>query len=351
MTTVLNAINAIPSIAKDIEAIHGTLPDIADKITTVHDELPTVSGKVAAIHDELLPQIHDDMQRLLLAQSNSTSCSRANSAQGLSSIPYARNALFVGRNAQIEDLNSRLDWRNGHTRTALVGLGGIGKSQVALEYAYRRREREPHLSVFWVHANSASRFEQDYHQIGILAGLSDPTQDPKQHIKDWLSTEDAGSWLLIVDSADDTDVLFGNREANQPFVLKGISEFLPQSSNGTIIFTTRNKKAGVKFATAAGLIMLPKMDRTDAKELLNARSGNVITDADGASELLDMLEFLPLAVSQAGSYIAENSISTSAYLQVGVPQPKIYFSIQYLESSNIFREDLQPCVCAFWYSI
>lgn len=325
MTTVLSAINAIPQIAEDTEFVRGALPNIAEKVTTVHDELPMVSGKVAAIHDELLPQMQDDLQRLLLAQSMSTSCSRADSAQSLSSIPYARNALFVGRNVQIEELNSRLDSGKGHSRIALVGLGGLGKSQVALEYAYRRREREPQLSVFWVHANTALRFEQDYHHIGRLAtipGLADSTQDPKQLVKDWLSTDDAGFWLLIVDSADDTDILFGKREVNEPFILKGISEFLPQSSNGSILFTTRNKKAGVKFATAAGLVMLPKMDLPDAKELLSARSGTNTSNGDQVSELLELLEFLPLAVAQAGSYVAENSTSISEYLQVRVAQPR-----------------------------
>lgn len=66
VTTILNRLNALPIIANEIEGIHGRLPDIADKITTVHDELPGISGKIAAIHDELLPQMQNDMQRLLV---------------------------------------------------------------------------------------------------------------------------------------------------------------------------------------------------------------------------------------------------------------------------------------------
>ena len=94
---------------------------------------------------------------------------------------------------------------------------------------------------------SASRFKQDCLQIGRLAGIfgfNNSACDPKQSIRDWLSSNDAGTWLLIVDSADDTDVLFGNREAGRPLVMKGFSEFIPQSSNGSILFTNRNKKAG-----------------------------------------------------------------------------------------------------------
>lgn len=319
VTTVLNRIDALPAIAKDIEGIHGKLPEIASKITTVHDELPEISGKVAAIHDELLPRMQDDMQRLLLNQPTSATGPRANSLRGLLLMPFARNSTFVGRDVQIEDLGSRLETQVGHTRVALVGLGGIGKSQVALEYAHRRIEKEPQLSVFWIHASSASRFEQDYLQIGRLAGVSGfngSASDPKQLIKDWLSSNDAGTWLLIVDSADDTDILFGNREADRPLLLKGLSEFFPQSSNGSILFTTRNKKAGIKFATATGLIVLPKMDPADAEQLLKSRSGEFMSEGDEIAELLDRLEYLPLALSQAGSYIAENSITISEYLQV-----------------------------------
>ena len=253
-------------------------------------------------------------------------------------MPFARNSGFVGRDVQIEDISSRLERQLEHTRVALVGLGGIGyskdpfslfnssianalrsKSQVALEYAYRRLEMEPQLSIFWIHASSASRFEQDYLQIGRLAGisgLSGSAHDPKELIKEWLSSNDAGTWLLIVDSADDTDILFGNREADRPLLLKGLSEFLPKSANGSILFTTRNKKAGVKFATATGLVVLPEMDPADAEQLLKSRSGEFMSDGDEIVELLDRLEYLPLALSQAGSYIAENSITIRAYLQL-----------------------------------
>ena len=66
VTTVLNKVDTLPAIMRDIEGIHGWLPEIAEKITTVHDDIPAISGRMTAIHDEMLPRMQDDMQRLLV---------------------------------------------------------------------------------------------------------------------------------------------------------------------------------------------------------------------------------------------------------------------------------------------
>ena len=97
--------------------------------------------------------------------------------------------------------------------------------------------------------------------------------------------------------------------------LRVCPEFLPKSANGSMLFTTRNKKVGVKFATATGLVVLPEMDPADAEQLLKSRSGEFMSDGDEIVELLGRLEYLPLALSQAGSYVAENSVTVRAYLQ------------------------------------
>ncbi|KAI9738818.1 MAG: hypothetical protein M1834_008325 [Cirrosporium novae-zelandiae] len=234
-------------------------------------------------------------------------------------VPYARNLQFIGRGAYIKDLDTKLENGKEHHRVALVGLGGIDKSQIALEYAYRYHEKLPDTSVYWVHASNAQRFEQDYRQIGINARLprvNDPDEEIKQLVKNWLSSEESGIWLMIVDNADDADTFFGSRKTTDPSGSSHLSNFLPQCPNGSIIFATRNKKAGVKFATASGIILLPKMGSVDAQDLLKARVGENISNQDNIIELLELLEYLPLAISQAGSYIAENSIPIDGYLQM-----------------------------------
>jgi hypothetical protein len=150
-----------------------------------------------------------------------------------------------------------------------------------------------------------------------LPGVNDPEQEIKQLVKNWLSSTESGTWLMIIDNADDSDMFFRARKTGGTSLgSKRLSEFLPQCSNGSIIFTTRNKKAGVKFATAGGVIHLRKMDPVDAEKLLKARLGEDNSDQDGMTKLLELLEYLPLAISQAGSYIAQNSTSISEYLRM-----------------------------------
>lgn len=193
------------------------------------------------------------------------------------------------------------------------------KSQIALEYAYRKKENSPQISVFWINAHNTSRFRSDYLHIGRIANIPksrDPDTDPERLVKDWLDSNQSGTWVMFVDNADDPSEFTDIVETGKPSVRNRISDLLPQSQNGCIVFTTRNKQAGMRLATANGIILLPKMDPKDAHELLKIRSGEGVPDETLAKELLEGLDYLPIAISQAGSYMAENCISVIEYLEM-----------------------------------
>ena len=82
------------------------------------------------------------------------------------------------------------------------------------------------------------------------------------------------------------------------------------------MFTTRNNKAGVRLAGTGGNIFLPEMDVMDGHNLVKARLGNDFADESPVTELLQLLGYLPLAISQATAYIAENLISITEYIQM-----------------------------------
>ncbi|KAF2830091.1 hypothetical protein CC86DRAFT_444102 [Ophiobolus disseminans] len=90
-------------------------------------------------------------------------------------VTFAHDAEFVERGTILKRVHHRCAATG--SRVALVGLGGVGKSQLAIEYAYRTYDRSPGTWVFWVHASNAARFEQSYRNIANrvkIAGQQDP---------------------------------------------------------------------------------------------------------------------------------------------------------------------------------
>ncbi|KAL5405580.1 hypothetical protein PMIN04_012295 [Paraphaeosphaeria minitans] len=95
-------------------------------------------------------------------------------------------------------------------RAALVGLGGVGMSQLAIQYAHSIRDASPHTFVFWVHANTRARFEEAYRDIADrlqLPGRSDPKANVLWMARDWLQDEASGrrnGAVLITSQNKDT---------------------------------------------------------------------------------------------------------------------------------------------------
>ncbi|MCJ1428558.1 hypothetical protein MMC29_006468 [Sticta canariensis] len=119
--------------------------------------------------------------------------------------------MFVGREDIIANIYEGHEQvaSQSHSRVALVGLGGVGKSQIAIEYAYRVRESKPQIWVFWIHASNAVRFEQAYRNIAVkveIPGRDDPKANVVRLVYDWLCDEKSGQWLMILDNADDQGV-------------------------------------------------------------------------------------------------------------------------------------------------
>ncbi len=235
-------------------------------------------------------------------------------------VPFGRNEQFVGRDSELKQVIARLDPGNEDTcqRVAIAGLGGMGKTQIALEVAFQIQKRYPDCSVFWVPAMDTTSFEHAYREIGQklqIAGINEGKADVKSLVKMFLSQESAGRWLLIIDNADDVEMLY--KRPNDAGGSLALADSLPFSRKGSILFTTRNRKAAVKQA-AVDVIPLKEMSEDDSFKLLEiSLIDNVSTKEKGAAiRLLDLLTHLPLAIKQAAAFMNENTISTSDYLDV-----------------------------------
>jgi tetratricopeptide (TPR) repeat protein/transcriptional regulator with XRE-family HTH domain len=228
----------------------------------------------------------------------------------ISNIPIAHSPLFTGREALLDSLHQRLST----TRTAaltqaqvLYGLGGIGKTRAAVEYAFRYGEDYTH--VFWMQATSRETLVADCVTLASLLEL--PGQDGQdqmlvvQAVKRWLAAHEG--WLLILDNADDLPLA---------------QEFLPASHRGYVLYTTRAQAAGMIAASIevqqmtpqeGTLLLLRWSKRLDLDTPLEQAQ---VVDRAAAESIAREMNGLPLALVQAGAYVEETGCSLDDYLRL-----------------------------------
>jgi Tfp pilus assembly protein PilF len=195
------------------------------------------------------------------------------------------------------------------------------KTQTAIEYSYRLRESAPDAWVFWIHASNAARLEQGYQQIAAVAeipGREDPKTNILQLVYHWLCDPGNGRWLMVLDNADDDSIFFSGNESNERGLLVS---FLPQTAHGSILITSRNGLTARNLVGNDGhVIKVQPMTEAESLALLRARIPAPQPGESGEDEkaLVQALEYIPLAITQAGSYIANRSsrVTVSRYLQL-----------------------------------
>jgi tetratricopeptide (TPR) repeat protein len=226
------------------------------------------------------------------------------------SVPFLRNKKFIGRDTILADLQQKLFIEQDCQKLAIVGLGGVGKTQVALQFAYWAREHRPEYAVLWVSALSRASFEQAYLQLGkaFNVPIDDKDEDPMETVRQYLSSVAAGKWLLIVDNADDRELLIESDD---------IYHYLPESETGVTVFTTRSMDIGISVA-GSDIIELHEMDEEEAKKYLEKViiRKELLRDEEKTAELLRELTYLPLAITQAAAYMNRNRSSIQKYLDL-----------------------------------
>ncbi|CAK7240810.1 MAG: hypothetical protein STHCBS139747_002258 [Sporothrix thermara] len=162
-------------------------------------------------------------------------------------------------------------------------------------------------------ASNGAVFEQACSDIVKEADFpkSEDDEDPRKTFQKHLSSGKAGRWFIVVDNADDADVIYGETEEDD-----GISQYFPRSDLGHMLLTTRSAEIATRVSDA-DVMNLDVMDLEDAMSLW--KSGSVASDApndDVAKELLRNLDYLPLAIKQATAYINAKKMPATTYLEV-----------------------------------
>ncbi|KAJ5721763.1 uncharacterized protein N7483_009697 [Penicillium malachiteum] len=222
-------------------------------------------------------------------------------------IPSLSNRHFTGRESTLDELRQKLFSQPKTEKLALYGLGGIGKTQVALQLARWVKAYVPDCSVFWVPALSIESFEQACSQIAKELQIPQTPDDGSfmELVCRQLSSDKAGKWLFIVDNADDIDLLFDN-----------LDQYFPSGEQGITLLTTRSYDVAISFA-GTDVFELQKMTQEEGMAFLAKIVGkDLLSDDESSMKLLQELEFLPLAITQAAYYISRNKGTTTRYLEL-----------------------------------
>ncbi len=215
-------------------------------------------------------------------------------------VPHRQNPYFTAREDALEALREALHVDGsavvGQTQ-AISGLGGIGKTQTAVEYAYRHRDE--YQAVLWIRGATQGDLASGFGEVAQALGLAaDDAEQQLAVVHGWMDSNT--SWLLVIDNADAPDLF---------------KPYLPTTYGGHILLTSR--------ASYFGSLSIPRplrldtLSPEDARVFLLKRVGRDFLDAaekEAAGALAEELGFLPLALEQAGAFVAAKPARFKDYL-------------------------------------
>jgi hypothetical protein len=219
-------------------------------------------------------------------------------------LPFRRNTAFTGREQVLTGLAEQLGRDAAAAVTqALQGAGGVGKTALATEYAYRYRSQFD--TVWWVRAEQPATLVGDYAGLAGALQLPGAGQADQQlavlAVRRWLEEHDR--WLLILDNADAPNTPTGLKVP-----LARLVDLLPRVLHGQVLVTSRD----ASWEEHAALAELEVFSSTEAMAFLLGRSGS--SDHATAIQIVELLGWLPLALEQAGAYVRETRLSLVDYL-------------------------------------
>src|SRR4051812_41125172 len=205
----------------------------------------------------------------------------------------ARSSVFTGRTALLAELEEALRSGGPAVVQAVTGMGGIGKTTTAIEYAHRHHEEFD--VAWWVPAENPALLPERLAELALALDLTTATTPAGVGVARLLGElARRNRWLLVFDNAEDP---------------RALREFLPEGP-GRVLITSRNP-AWQQFATTVGV---REFTRPESIMLLRRLAAD-LTD-DEADRLAEAVGDLPLAVEQAGSLLADTGLTVEKYLRL-----------------------------------
>ncbi len=211
-----------------------------------------------------------------------------------------KNSNFIGRHKLIKQIEDHFSQKNTPAiLTACHGLGGIGKTQVALEFVWQHYKK--YNGVVWFNAENRDRLQNDYTRLGrelnIIRDDDNINAEERAHyVKHWLEDPSRADWLLVYDNADN---------------YKAIRKLLP-TKEGKILITSRHT------ADWPQEISIDVFTIEESRTYIYKVLGTSISESNimQIEKLAETLGRLPLALAQATAYIKRTKISISRYLEL-----------------------------------
>ncbi|KAF8446939.1 hypothetical protein BGX38DRAFT_615123 [Terfezia claveryi] len=325
----------LPGLPEEISSMTDAMGRLQQSLS-MHRKLRWVVADKAKLDDLLrtLTSLNDGLFHVLPTSAKL----QVSTLKLLFDIPFLPNvrksAEFVGREYLIESLKQNVE-EGKHTQNTIVlyGTGGMGKTQLALEYIHQHYR--DYSSVFWINAASDqttilgytqimqrlikhhAEFSEDYSHIGRLLGMAGKldfngcfavTQPSEAQyvvdaVKQWFALPENTNWLLVFDNLDDPDLV-------------DIEEYIPACNHGTVIITSRRRD----LQQGRRGFEVQQMQPMEAIQLLLRACAMpkfedlIPSEQTTSNTIAEELGYLPLALDQAGAYIHMAQYSLVRYL-------------------------------------
>ena len=285
----------------DISLLKEKQSDLETTVSFVTDEQASLTADVGALKKEQ-SQLDARVDALEKGSSKTTNAK-------IFQVP-SRNRCFCGRDRELEAIVAQLkNTPNGCIHSAICGLGGVGKTSLAVEFLWRNDKEYPG-GIFWICGENNNLFQRTVGEMARQIGTSENDFDKSlSRTLDWLGKRD-DLWCLVVDNLDELEMSTEMRK-----LLTGHWKYM---ARGHIIITTRREVSEIGEETGIDdncCIDLKCLTEEEGIQFLRLRTGKDQGEDKDLRQLVRELGGLPLALDQAGAYIRWVKQSIKEYMK------------------------------------
>ncbi|CAK1364181.1 unnamed protein product [Cercospora beticola] len=228
----------------------------------------------------------------------------------------AETAHFVARVSELREIHEVLSSSGVRRGVTIHGLGGMGKTQLAIAYAMQYKD--DYSAVFWVNAKDEDSLKLSFGNIAKQIAREHPSADAMRNaanssdrdeavnaVKRWLNLANNTRWLIIYDNYDNPKI-----PSNTDSFALDLRKYVPESHQGCLIVTTRSSE--VRFGQQMRIRKLETIEDSLAI-LSHSCDRSPLADDPDAVKLAKKLDGLPLALATAGAYLRQTSMTFTEY--------------------------------------